>query len=177
MAYELNLEPGEKVIFESEIAEGDLGEPFLVAVSDRAVYFPRKKWFALSDPYRTLRLELSELREVSIRGSHSLVLMVLGALAAGGGVAVIAAAMTSFRDLTLGLKFGAFGVLLVWGAFGRQRIIASTVTTSYTWRRPLRASKEGRRLLSSTLHDLLSACRRVGVYVPSEPTLRRDKVA
>jgi len=167
MPYRVVLESGENLIFQAAIDEAQLGEPFLVALSDKALFFPKKRWFAVSDPYSTVRIDLSELREVAVRGSRSLALPLLGILFVGFGAAIVIESQFFSHDVIVGLRASVLGTAIVYGALGRQRLVASTVSAKLVWRRPMRAKPAGRKQLSNTLGQLLEACRRAGAYVPS----------
>ncbi len=67
MAYDPQLESGEKLLRQFSIKVTKKVEPFVFAVSDQAVYWPAKKLVALSDPYYFRRIRLNEVQEVVVR--------------------------------------------------------------------------------------------------------------
>jgi len=66
MAYTPELEAGEELAHQTELCCPAKAEPFCFAVSNRALYIPRKKLVALKDPYYFERVPHSGVREVSI---------------------------------------------------------------------------------------------------------------
>jgi hypothetical protein len=66
MAYELNLETGEEVTTRIELDLSKRAQPFFFAVSNRALYIPRIKFIAATDPFYFQRVPLARIRHVAV---------------------------------------------------------------------------------------------------------------
>ena len=67
MAYKVEPEPGEEVAASIELNLSKKAQPFFFAVSNRAVYIPRIKLIAKTDPYYFQRVRLEQVQQVIIR--------------------------------------------------------------------------------------------------------------
>src|SRR5438045_7220242 len=67
MAYEVIPEPGETVDANIHLSLSSKSRPFFFAVSNRAIYIPRIKLIAKSDPYYFQRVPLDQVRKVEIK--------------------------------------------------------------------------------------------------------------
>jgi hypothetical protein len=65
MAYEIILESGEEALARIELKLSKKAQPFSFAVSNRAIYIPRTKLIAKTDPYYFQRVPLNQIRYVS----------------------------------------------------------------------------------------------------------------
>jgi len=166
MPCEVTTEQGERVVFVEEIEDDEPGEPFLFAITDRAVYFPGKERFAVRDPYVTIRVPLSEVREFKVAPLYSLGLLVVGLLLAAAGVARFVEDPASWHKLVGGLHLGAAGVLMLVGVLGRKSLVMRTVTGRHAWRRPLYAKKVGRERLEVSLKRVVESCRNLNIPAP-----------
>src|SRR6058998_991717 len=66
MAYEIVPEAGEEVEARIELKLSKKAQPFFFAVSNRAIYIPRIKLIAKTDPYYFQRVPLEQLHEVTV---------------------------------------------------------------------------------------------------------------
>lgn len=80
MAYTIVPEPGESVHANIELWISKKAQPFFFAVSNRAVYIPRIKFIAKTDPYYFQRVPLDQLRHVNVKRLRPYVLWVLAGL-------------------------------------------------------------------------------------------------
>src|SRR5947207_9851388 len=87
MSFVPDLEPGETVLLHESYRPSQKSEPFAIAVSDRAVFIPAKKAFAVRDPYYFKRVPHARVHSVTVRKlnpvalwSLAVVMVVTGAL-------------------------------------------------------------------------------------------------
>ena len=80
MAYKVVPEPGEKVEAQIELNLSKKAQPFSFSITNRALYIPRIKFIAKSDPFYFQRVPLDQVRHVAVtrlrpyhRGSGALV--------------------------------------------------------------------------------------------------------
>src|SRR5258708_38743472 len=67
MAYEVIPDRGEEVQARIEVNLSKRAQPFFFAVSNQALYIPRIKLIAKTDPYYFQRVLLSEVRYVAVK--------------------------------------------------------------------------------------------------------------
>ena len=63
MAYEVIAQPGEEVEAKIELRISKKAQPFFFAVSNRAIYIPRIKLIAKTDPYYFQRVRLEQVQQ------------------------------------------------------------------------------------------------------------------
>src|SRR5260221_3522286 len=80
MAYEVVLEPGEEVAASIELKLSKKAQPFFFAVSNRAMYIPRIKLIAKTDPYYFQRVRLEQIQQVTVRRLSPYALWLLAGL-------------------------------------------------------------------------------------------------
>ena len=86
MAYEPELESGEKIRYQVALSLSKKAQPFHFAVSDRALYWPAIKLVAKTDPFYFRRITHNEIQEVEIRRLAPYGFWVLAALMVLGGL-------------------------------------------------------------------------------------------
>src|ERR1041385_4742291 len=80
MAYEVTPEVGETVQARIQLDLSRKAQPFCFAVSNRAIYIPRIKLIAKTDPYYFQRVRLEQVQHVSIKRLSPYALWVLAGL-------------------------------------------------------------------------------------------------
>ena len=65
MSYTVELQPAEELILNDGFQASAKSDPFWVAVSNRSLFLPRKKFFAVQDPYYLEKVPLSNVVSVS----------------------------------------------------------------------------------------------------------------
>jgi hypothetical protein len=66
MPFVIEPEMGETIILEAEYAASEKSVPFAFGITNRAIFLPAKKTFAMKDPWYFRRVPLSDVREVRI---------------------------------------------------------------------------------------------------------------
>src|SRR5271165_1290320 len=89
MPFEINLEEGERLIASLSFVVPKDPEAFRIAVTDRAVFLPRKKFFAVKDPTYCERVLLSQVVDAKVKTLNPFFLWTLALLM------VIAGAVTT----------------------------------------------------------------------------------
>ena len=87
MAYEVILEPGEELGARIELNVSSKAQPFSFAITNRAVYIPRVKLIAKSDPYYFQRVPLDQIHQVTVKRLRPYALWLLAALMIPAGLA------------------------------------------------------------------------------------------
>src|ERR1700722_14815098 len=80
MAYEVVSEPGETVQVNIQLILSKKAQPFFFAVSDRAIYIPRAKLIAKTDPYYFQRVRLEQVQRVAVKRLRPYALWLLAGL-------------------------------------------------------------------------------------------------
>ena len=171
MAYSMNVETGERVVLVQDVYEKLLGEPFFIAATDRALYFPVRKPFAISDPYATRRLPLSDVRQISVRSVRSPIPLILGLLLLLFGMYAVIDDFHKGRVPALGARHVFTASLLLIGLIGRRALVVDTVRGTHVWKYSTR--QKGRDILDGVFTRVLAACRTVGVQAVAAD-LERD---
>jgi hypothetical protein len=80
MAYEIISEPGEQIEAQVQLNLSKKAQPFHFGVSNRALYIPRIKLLAKTDPYYFQRVRLEQVQEIRVKRIAPYALWVLAAL-------------------------------------------------------------------------------------------------
>jgi hypothetical protein len=143
MAYEVVPEPGEEVRY----IQLDLSrkvQPFHFAVSNRAIYIPRIKLIAKTDPFYFQRVPLDQVREVAVKRLRPYALWLLAALMIPAGLLSSFFMMegvmngTSPTHRVTGWPIAVFvgGLLVPFVAKGRLALRIEFNDGSYRWKLP-----------------------------------------
>jgi len=171
MAYELKLEPNETLISRWTLRVSEKVKPFCFAVSNRAIYWPSKKWIALKDPYFFNRIRHNHISSVSIQRLSPYPWWILAALMIAGGLFVSILMMVPvFRHEPgshhiSGKPFGilAGGILMPFVVRGRYGLRISTVEKSLSWKPPLVVDRASKEKIMATLDQILTAAKQAGL--------------
>jgi hypothetical protein len=176
MPYEIQAEPGEKVLLDLAFQVSEESESFRFGVSDRALYLPSKRFVVAGDPRCFRRVPRAQVIEVRVQDLRPHGLWIAAALmAAAGLVTQILMLMPFFTDLEgefvlsgwpLALLVG--GLLLPLAARGRQRMVVRMVDRSFKWYPPLVVDRASKRRIAATLAEIVAACRTAGLQVNDE---------
>lgn len=176
MAYDPQLETGEKLIRQFSIKVAKKVEPFVFAVSDQAVYWPAKKLVALSDPYYFRRIRLNKVQEVVVRRVPPYPSW------AAAGVMIVAGLCATYLMLepllnktpghhrVSGWPFAILvgGVILPFAAKGRFGLRVITSDKEFRWKPPLVVDSSSKQKVSDTLDEILAVCGQAGLRVKDE---------
>ena len=176
MAYEVKLEKGEELAADIELNLSKKAQPFFFAVSNLALYIPRIKFIAKTDPFYFQKVNLNEVRHVAVTRLRPYGLWLLAA------VMVIVGAVTTIITMegTLrhesdvrhvsGYPFAVFvgGLLLPFAARARFALQVWFEGGTYRWKPPLVVDKSSKQRIAETLQTIIEACERVGLSVADE---------
>ncbi|HSY18813.1 MAG TPA: hypothetical protein VK815_10785 [Candidatus Acidoferrales bacterium] len=176
MSYHVDPEIGEKVEANIELCLSKKSKPFYFAVSDRAIYIPRVKLIAKSDPYYFERVPLSQVIHVAVRRLPPYALWLLAGLMIVGGL------LTTFWMMEpvlrkepgdhriSGWPIAVFvgGILLPFAARGRFGLDIEYGGGKYRWRPPLVVDKASKQEIADTFQTIIAACEKGGTRVIDE---------
>ncbi len=173
MAYEVIPESGEEVVADLELHLSKKAQPFFFAVSNQALYIPRIKLFAVSDPFYFERVPLNQIRHVSVKRLRPYGLWVLAVLMVVAGVFSTFAlwdqmwskkpAAQSVSGWPIAIIVGGF--LIPMAARGRKGLEIWYSGGKFSWKPPLVVDKASKEKISETFQDIIDSCEEVGVPV------------
>jgi hypothetical protein len=175
MAWTIETEPGEDVFLDAEYRASDKSEPFAIGISNRAVFLPAKKTFALTnDPYYFRRVPLSDVREVRVRRLKPLAMYLLAAIMVVVGLFTTVGMFTAayqdadgrIRGYPLAVLVG--GLVLPFAVRGRFGLVISQTTGTYKWKPPLVIDGASKQRIAQVLAAIVEASRRAGIPVADE---------
>lgn len=174
MAYKVTPEEGETLLLHESFIVKDL-DPFVFAISNQAVYLPRKKSFAISDPYYYERVALPDVRQVTRKKlspyatwALAMLIVVAGTVAA---VMMITNIKTKQPDSEFsGLPFGLIVSGLVMPFLARKRavLVVDYQTGSYMWKPHLLVDRKSRQQVAEIQERILACCRYLEIRVEDE---------
>ena len=174
MPFEVVLEPGESLILNELYLASKKTEPFAFAVTDRAIFLPRKKTFAVKDPWFFQRVPLPQVQAVALKRLRSggiwilsLMMVLIGLLttcwmlspvnrAAGGRVSGYPMAVV------------VVGLILPFVARGRYALVVSLTSGTFKWRPRITVGGTGKAEAVALQERILQACGKVGIHVKDE---------
>jgi hypothetical protein len=176
MAYEPELEPGETLEFDTAFQVTAKTPAFHFALSNRAVFWPAKKMFAMTDATYFKRLRHDEVQEVCVKRLHPYGLWTLALLLVLAGAAMLYLIYSPTPhhrqgdEIVTGWPFAliAGGILLPFVARGRYGLEIRTHTDTYRWKPPLVVDKPSKGKVRMVLDEIVEACEGVGLRVTDE---------
>jgi hypothetical protein len=173
MAYEVVSEPGETVQANIRLKLSKKAQPFFFAVSDRAIYIPRIKLIAKTDPYYFQRVRLEQIQHVAIKRLPPYALWLIGGLMIPIGLVTTIWMMEPVlrnepgAHQISGWPIAVFvcGFLIPFAAKGRFGLDICFSDGKYRWKLPLVVDKESKQKVAETIQSIVEACGKVGVRV------------
>ena len=174
MPFEITLQEGERVIANLTFMVPNGPAAFHIAVTDRAVFLPGKKAFAVKDPTYAERVGLNQVVEVKIKKLGSVFLWILAALMVLGGAAVT---MLMMRPVLQGQgghisgyppAIAVVGLVIPFLARRRYGLTIAMVGRTFRWKPRLYVDKASRSAAGRFLTDVSTAFREAGVSVKDE---------
>jgi hypothetical protein len=173
VAYEVVLEPGEEVQARIELSLSKKAQLFSFAVSNRAIYIPRTKFIAKTDPYYLQRVPLNQLRHVTVKRLRPYALWLLASLMISIGlVTTILMMVPVLRNepgshLISGWPIAVFvcGFLVPIAAKGRFGLEIWFSGGKYRWKPPLVVDKPSKQKIAETFQTIIEACNKVGAPI------------
>jgi hypothetical protein len=176
MAYKVTPETGEEVQLEIELDLSKKARRFAFAVSNRAIYVPRVKLIAKTDPFYFQRVPLKHLEQITVKRLRPYALWVLALIMVVVGFFTTIWMMEPLlrnvpgRHEVTGWPISVFvcGFLVPFVARKRFGLRVSFVDGKYFWKPPLVVDKASRQAIAQTLEKILEACRKVGAKIRDE---------
>jgi hypothetical protein len=176
MAYEVVPEAGETVQASIQLSLSKKAQPFCFAVSDRAIYIPRIKFIAKTDPYYFQRVRLEQVQHVTIKRLPPYALWLLaGLMIPIGLVTTIWMMEPVLRNQPgthhiSGWPIAVFvcGFLVPFVAKGRFGLDISFSDGRYRWKPPLVVDKVSKQGVAEAIQRIVEACEKVGVRILDE---------
>jgi hypothetical protein len=173
MAYELELEPSEKVALQIAFQVSEKADAFNFAVSDQALYWPAKRLFAINDATYFKRFKNHQVIEVCVRRLPPYGLWVVAILMTLAG---LASACFMYAPL-IGAEPGTHpvsgwpvailvgGILLPFAARGRLGLEVRTLGERLRWKPPLVVDRASKQKIQATFDQIIAACEKSGLRV------------
>ena len=173
MAYEVVLEPEEEVAANIELRLSKKAQPFFFAVSNRAIYIPRIKLIAKTDPYYFQQVRLEQVQQVIVRRLAPYALWLLaGLMIIIGLVTTISMMEPVLRNEPgthhiSGWPIAVFvcGFLVPFAAKGRFGLEIRFSDGKYRWKPPLVVDRASKQKIAQTIQTIVEACEKVGARV------------
>ena len=176
MAYEVIPEIGEIVQASIQLDLSKKAQPFCFSVSNRAIYIPRIKFIAKTDPYYFQRVKLEQVQHVTIKRLPPYALWLLAGLMIPIGLVTTIWMMEPVlrnepgTHRISGWPIAVFvcGFLVPFVAKGRFGLDISFTDGKYRWKPPLVVDKESKQRVADAIQSIVEACEKVGVRVSDE---------
>ena len=176
MAYEVIPELGEAVQVNIQLLLSKKARPFFFAVSDRAIYIPRVKLIAKTDPYYFQRVRLEQVQRVAVRRLPPYALWLLAGLMVPIGLLTTIWMMEPVLRHEPGaheisswpIAVFVGGLLIPFAARGRFGLDINFSDGKYRWKPPLVVDPASKQKVAHTIQDIVDACEKVGVRVVDE---------
>jgi hypothetical protein len=170
MAYHVTLEPGERLEAQIELNLSKKAQPFHFAISNRAIYVPRIKLIAKTDPFYFQRVPLEQIQQVSVRRVRPYALWLLAALMVPVGLVSTISMMEPVLQNAPGthqvsgwpIAVFVCGFLVPIAAKGRLALEITFSGGSYRWKPSLVIDKGSKLKISHTFETIVQACKGVG---------------
>ena len=176
MAYKVVPELGEEVEVQIGLKLSKKARPFFFAVSNRAIYIPRIKLIAKTDPYYFQRISLDQVQEVTISRLRPYALWLLAGLMIPIGLVTTVRMMEPVlrndpgTHSISGWPISVFicGFLVPFVARGRFGLKIQFRDGKYSWKPPLVVDRGSKQKVAETLQAIVKACTKVGLRVLDE---------
>lgn len=172
----LDIDPpeGERVFVNISYKGTSNAVPFVLGVTNQAIYIAGKKAFAMQDPYFIERVPISQVRQVVVRRTRAIGIMMLAALMIAFG-AFVTYFMLEPIVHGQGGKVSGWPVALVVGglilpfvARGRRTLKVVLDKRTYAWKPPMVIDSPSRQHIQELLEKIIAAFRSAGVAVMTE---------
>ena len=173
MAYKPELEPNEKLALQIAFKVSEKSAVFNFAVSDKAVYWPATKTFAINDATYFKKIRNNEVSEVCVKRLTPYGLWITAVL-----MVLIGLVITYFMIAPLvshepgehrvsGWPIAIFvgGILLPFAARGRLGLEIKTDNKKFRWKPPLVVGKAPKQKIQAVFDEIIAACEKSGLRV------------
>jgi len=173
MAYKIVPEQGEIVKANIELSLSKKAQPFFFVVSNRAIYIPRIKFIAKTDPYYFQRVPLNELRHISVKRLRPYALWLLAGLTISIGLLttiwmmepILRSEPGSHRISGWPIAVFVCGFLVPIAAKGRVGLEIWFKGGKYRWKPPLVVDPSSKQRIAATFQTIVNACKEVGAPI------------
>jgi hypothetical protein len=173
MAYDIVPESGEQVEARIELNLSKKAQPFHFAVSNRALYLPRIKLIAKTDPYYFQRVRLEQVQEIEVKRLAPYAFWLLaGLMICVGLITTILMMEPVLRNepgthRISGWPIAVFvcGFLVPFAAKGRFGLEVRFSHGKYRWKPPLVVDRASKQKIAETFQTIIQACEKVGARV------------
>jgi hypothetical protein len=168
MSYAPPTAAGETVLCHGIFQRTANADPFAICITDHAVYIPRKKLFAMRDPYFFERWPRDEVIGWTIAPAAPWPARVLGATLTVVGAATAWIMFGQIHDLGAGklyvLPFFLVGVglTIAFAARARQRLAIRAAAGRFVWTWPMSVNRAQQRELATLFAQIRAAFERSG---------------
>ena len=182
MAYHVTLEAGEELEAQIDLNLSKKAQPFSFAISNQAIYIPRIKLIAKTDPYYFQRVPLHQVQRVTVRRLRPYALWLLAALMVPAGlVSTIWMMEPVLRNepgthQLSGWPIAVFvcGFLVPIAAKGRFALEIEFTGGIYRWKPPLVVDKDSKVKIWCAFETIVGTCKRLGTAVSDRRTQRES---
>ena len=173
MAYAPELEAGETLVLKLAFQVSINDNLFNFAISNRAIYWPRTKTFAIDDATCFKRIQNDEVVEVSAKNLtpyglwlFAPLIVLIGAVT---GYYIFTPVINHERDKSAFYHYVlpviVAGILMPFAARGRLGLEVKTRDNVYLWKAPLVIGSAPRKKIQTMLDEVLDACKKSGIKV------------
>lgn len=173
MAYDIIPEPAEHLEARIRLNLSKKAQPFHFGVTNRALYIPRIKLIAKTDPYYFQRVRLEQVQEVKVKRIPPYALWILAALMISVGLVttiwmmepVLRSEPGTHRVSGWPIAVFVCGFLVPFAAKGRFGLEVSFSGGRYRWKPPLVVDRASKQKIAETFQTIIEACEKVGTRV------------
>jgi hypothetical protein len=173
MAYKAELEPNETLALQIAFKVSEKATAFNFAVSDKALYWPATKAFAVKDATYFKRLRNNEISDVCVRRLPPYGLWIVAVLMVLAGLATSYFMFASLinhepgEHRVSGWPIAIFvgGILLPLAARGRLGLEVRTHDKKFRWKPPFVVDKASKQKIQATFDEIIVACEKSGLRV------------
>lgn len=174
MPFDISLEEGERLIANLSFVVPSDPEAFHIAITDRAVFLPRKKFFAVKDPTYCERVLLNRVVEAKVKRLNPFFLWALALLMVIVGTVTTGLMVLPFLRGERGQLSGyppavaIVGLVIPFIARRRYGLSISIVDEAFLWKPRLHVDRASRNEVDLFLTQTADALRQAGVNVKDE---------
>jgi hypothetical protein len=171
MPLDIQPSPEERVWVNVQYQASSRSVPFVLGVTDQAVYTPAKKRWARDDPWFIQRTPITQVRHVIVKRTRTLAILIVAALMVTFGVfstffmlePILRGQGGRVSGWPIAIIVG--GVILPFVARGRRSLEVVFTNTRYKWTPPVVVDKASRDHIHKLLEHIIGGFRAAGVNV------------
>ncbi|HJT17624.1 MAG TPA: hypothetical protein VJ853_09560 [Thermoanaerobaculia bacterium] len=170
MPIDIDPPAGERVFVNVHYRASKQSVPFALGITDQAVYVPAKKRWAMGDPWYIQRVPITQVRDVFIKRTRMLGILIVAALmVAGGGIAtylMLEPIVHGQGGKISGWPFAVLigGLILPFFARGRRSLRIVFSEGKYIWTPPIAVDAPSRAYIQQLLDHIIGGFRQAGVH-------------